>query len=306
MKCFVIMPYNEDFDDVYQANCDAAAELNGTVQCFRHDDDHQAGRKLGRLEDAIRATDICIADLSGGNCNVMWEVGYAMALDKSVILISQGQEALPFDVQDVHHIIYNRKRLRDSLTVKMKASLADTVKSIKDRVPEVDLRELVASLVRKEMFASSIEPAAPPIANAWDPSKFEGAWVEAPTGSHAYSRIINGQLITPYCYGADDHLMGVYYDWRTTGEYIFARYAWTAEAIAGFAFLKVESSDLLTGAWWFDHEAESDSENMPKFDSGWSTQWKRSSTAKTPAWAEAFFADVRSRGLAQALRSPKA
>jgi hypothetical protein len=28
MKCFVIMPYNEDFDDVYQAICDAAAELN--------------------------------------------------------------------------------------------------------------------------------------------------------------------------------------------------------------------------------------------------------------------------------------
>ena len=304
MKCFVIMPYNEDFGDVHQAILDAATESKGEILCSRHDMDRQGGRKIKRLEDAIKETDICVADLSGGNCNVMWEVGYAMALGKQVILISQGEEALPFDVLDVHHIVYNRRRLRDTLTAHLKVSFADTVRSIKERPKDVDLREIVASLVRESMHATISPVVAPSVIPSLSSPQIVGAWMDSVTQSHIYVRLINDQLVAPYCYGANNELSGFYYDFRRTGEYIFGRYLWLHQPISGFSFLKQESASLLSGAWWFDHEANADPETMPSLETGWTTRWMRLEAMKEPDWAKKFFDDVSSRGLAQTIKSP--
>ena len=88
MKCFVIMPYSDDFDDVHmaiEAGVNAVREPS-PVQCTRLDDDQRGGRIIGRLEQELRECDMCVADLSGNRCNVMWEVGYAMALGTVIYL----------------------------------------------------------------------------------------------------------------------------------------------------------------------------------------------------------------------------
>jgi hypothetical protein len=66
--------------------------------------------------------------------------------------------------------------------------------------------------------------------------------------------VIDGDLIVPYCYGGNDRLVGVYFGWKRIGEHWFARFTWLDREIAGFAFLKQESLDVLTGAWWYDDE----------------------------------------------------
>jgi len=75
----------------------------------------------------IRRATLCIADVTDANPDVMWEVGFAAALGKPVVAISQGSDKLPFDVKDVRTLTYSRtylsKTLRDPLAAALKATL---------------------------------------------------------------------------------------------------------------------------------------------------------------------------------------
>src|SRR5262249_9848680 len=87
----------------------------------------------------------------------------------------------------------------------------------------------------------------------------QGAWVNIESGSHAYAELVNGELFGPYCYQGDSELTGVYYNWERTGDYWFARFAWVEphSPVSGFTFLKQQSIDTVTGAWWLDEQVQS-------------------------------------------------
>lgn len=163
MKCFVIMPYHEDFDDVYEAIV-AAVSSAGSIDCFRLDDRAAGGRVISKIEESIKTCDFCVADLSGGRPNVMWEIGYAMALDKPVILISQHEDQLPFDIQDVLRIAYERTRLRP-LRNRIQEVVRGTVTELlegnarKQVDPNAELRAEMAAM--KEMFAEVVSLLRP-------------------------------------------------------------------------------------------------------------------------------------------------
>jgi len=78
----------------------------------------------------------------------------------------------------------------------------------------------------------------------------EGAWVYQENRTHLYGRMIGNELVMPYCYGGNDRLTSVFYGWKKIGEFWFARFCWLTAETSGYAFLKQESVDLLTGAWW--------------------------------------------------------
>jgi hypothetical protein len=82
----------------------------------------------------IREAAICVADLTGNNPNVMWESGFAMALDKPTILIGQAVETMPFDLKVHRLLIYDRERL-DELEAKLVAAIEHTL-------PQADSRRL--------------------------------------------------------------------------------------------------------------------------------------------------------------------
>src|SRR5204862_409394 len=79
------------------------------------DEARPAGRITERLLAALRECSFCIADLTGSNPNVMWETGYAMALGKPVIVITQDLATLPFDMKDMQALCYDRTHLNSSL-----------------------------------------------------------------------------------------------------------------------------------------------------------------------------------------------
>ena len=93
-------------------------------------------------------------------------------------------------------------------------------------------------------------------------------------------------------------LTGVYYDWRRTGDYWFARYSWIAlnSQISGFSFLKQESYSSLKGAWWSSEE-EFVSLESPPSGTGVPASWERQNNSETPDWAEIFFKKVENEGL---------
>lgn len=128
MKCFVIMPFAKTFGDVYATIQRAVGSVReGQAQCIRLDEVKAAGRITDDLVRELNEAAICIADLTGCNPNVMWEVGYAMALRKPVIFISQDVQALPFDLRLMRTIQYDRHSLAESLERHLAESFRDTL-----------------------------------------------------------------------------------------------------------------------------------------------------------------------------------
>jgi nucleoside 2-deoxyribosyltransferase len=75
------------------------------------------------IQDRIRYCDAVIADATGRNANVFYEIGYAAALGKPTIIIIRKGETIPFDVQSVNLIIYESiVELRERLEKRIKGT----------------------------------------------------------------------------------------------------------------------------------------------------------------------------------------
>jgi hypothetical protein len=249
----------------------------------------------------------------------MWEVGYAMALRKPTIIITQEQGELPFDIQDMETLRYDRNHLSQTLGDPLKLMTIDTVSSIlsthkpSDNSIQSAHNELVGELLEHIRELRSMVSQAVKI---WNPASqqadeqvvsasdnfatLEGAWVNRVSRTHLYARVINGELIVPYCYGGNNELTSVYYGWKKMGDFWFSRYCWLKRAISGFAFLKQESSDVLTGAWWSDAESREIPE-VPNIGSGVTVRWERKQDAQIPRWATRFYEEVRRDGIVNRL-----
>ena len=316
MNCFVIMPFSGEFDDVYAAiktNVEAVMSPKGGA-CVRLDEARPAGRITDRLLREIEAAAFCIADVTGNRPNVMWELGYAMALAKPTILLTQNISDLPFDVKDLQTLEYDRNHIARTLGRPLQNMILDTLAMMSAGTPTKDslkLRdELVGALLAevkalKSMLADVVTVWGPtrdaaPSAVAPATSALAGVWRNPESRSHFYARVVKNELVVPYCYAGDDELTGVYFGWRKTGDYWFARFIWLRQPVSGFAFVKVESVDTMTGAWWHDHEVAA-TPSAPPPQAGVSARWERLPGEPFPAWATRFLDEVREEGLASRL-----
>ena len=118
---FVLMPFSDDFDDVYKLGIKEACREAG-VYCERVDEQIYSENMLDRIYNQISKADFLIADMSDKNPNVFYEVGYAHALGKNVILITKRSEDIPFDLRHYSHIVYNGKvaYLKEQLVLKIR------------------------------------------------------------------------------------------------------------------------------------------------------------------------------------------
>lgn len=117
---FVLMPFDSSFDDVYKLGIKEAAN-NAGGYCERVDEQIYEERMLDRIYNQINKADVIVADLTGRNPNVFYEIGYAHALDKRVILLTSNAEDIPFDLKHHFHIVYNNSisSLKDNLTTRL-------------------------------------------------------------------------------------------------------------------------------------------------------------------------------------------
>lgn len=95
-KVFMIMPFEDKFFEVYEI-------LKRQFEkefIFSHagDEDNQQNI-LKDIIQAIYKADIIIADLTGLNANVFYELGVAHTLNKKVIIITENISSLPFDLK---------------------------------------------------------------------------------------------------------------------------------------------------------------------------------------------------------------
>lgn len=118
---FILMPFDEAFDDVYKVGIKPACEAAGAY-CERVDEQIFSERIIDRVYNQIAKADIVVADMTGRNANVFYEVGYAHALGKLTILLTQNADDIPFDLKHFPHIVYGAKIsvLRDGLEKRMR------------------------------------------------------------------------------------------------------------------------------------------------------------------------------------------
>jgi hypothetical protein len=120
---FILMPFEEAWsqnvkDEISQA-CQLSAKRFPGLKWQRADDITEPGRITAQIISAIDLSDLLIADITGSNPNVLFELGYADALHKSIIVLNQDIQDTPFDIVDWRQIPYstdNLRRLRESLT----------------------------------------------------------------------------------------------------------------------------------------------------------------------------------------------
>lgn len=100
------MPFTADFDDIYKLGIQAAC-AEADVLAERVDEQTYSETILERIYRQIQVCDFVIADMSGRNPNVFYEVGYTHARGKLCTLLTQSADDIPFDLKHHRHIVYN-------------------------------------------------------------------------------------------------------------------------------------------------------------------------------------------------------
>jgi hypothetical protein len=97
---FMVMPFGpEDLQIVYDDFLKPAVEKRCGLDCVRGDDMFGSDVIMDNVLTAIREARVVIADLTGRNPNVFYEVGIAHSIDKPVLLITQSLDDVPFDLR---------------------------------------------------------------------------------------------------------------------------------------------------------------------------------------------------------------
>lgn len=79
--CFVLMPFNKRFDNVYR-RCIKSTLIAQRWMCIRTDEIYESREIINLIWEQIQRADLIIADLTGRNTNVFYELGYAHAMSK--------------------------------------------------------------------------------------------------------------------------------------------------------------------------------------------------------------------------------
>ncbi len=102
---FVMMPFKSEMKHLYETCMKPAAQsLNMSIN--RGDDFFTKHPIVKDIWSAIYHCRMVIADCTGKNANVFYELGMTHTVGKPVILIAQNTSDIPFDIQGHRYIIY--------------------------------------------------------------------------------------------------------------------------------------------------------------------------------------------------------
>lgn len=126
-KVFILMPFSAKFDVVYKLGIKAACEECGAV-AERVDEQIFSESIVERIYSQIENADLLIADMSNRNPNVFYEVGYAHAKSRKVVLVTKKAKDIPFDLKAYPHVIYGDdvELLRTELVRRIRFFLQET------------------------------------------------------------------------------------------------------------------------------------------------------------------------------------
>lgn len=130
MKCFVISPFGMPFDEYYREIIIPSAKSVG-LDVVRADEVYGVRPIMEDIVTGIIEADVIIAEVTRRNPNVNYELGMAHALGKSVVIISQSAEDIPFDYKHVRAILYDTNS--STWAKQLKKNISATLRSVLEK-----------------------------------------------------------------------------------------------------------------------------------------------------------------------------
>ncbi|MBU3190742.1 hypothetical protein K9O30_15035 [Clostridium bowmanii] len=129
-NCFVIQPFDKGkFDSRYEDTFEPA--INACkLKAYRIDKDPSVNILIEDIEANIKNSTICFAEITTDNPNVWYELGYAIACNKEVVMVcsDERQSNFPFDVTHRNIIQYKTGSARDY--EQLKNNITNRIKAI--------------------------------------------------------------------------------------------------------------------------------------------------------------------------------
>jgi hypothetical protein len=118
--CLVIMPFRKELQEVYDFAIKPSV-IDAGHRCVRVDELIGQVNITKSIIESIFKADIIIADLTGNNPNVFYELGVAHAVSNKTIMLTQDIQNAPFDIKSYRIIQYEQSvggahLLREKLT----------------------------------------------------------------------------------------------------------------------------------------------------------------------------------------------
>jgi hypothetical protein len=299
MRCFVIMPFGNSrvdpenarkLDSIYSQWIKPTVESisipgsNEKITCHRADKTYKPGEIITHVIENLVSSDIVVADLSGRNPNVFYELGVRHAVSNNCILIANDLDDIPFDLRPLRTITY---QYEPESMLQLKDSLEKSIHEILQAPNEIDnpvrrylfnkeldlalqssepslIKSVVSemALLRNEFTAQTNEirqimnliTSKKPINvnTSFDIKSFEGTWKDELEGSIFYARIFNGEPLVPYSYGGGKQLTGHLYNCKIIDRTILGRFEWFEEGfVSGYMYLRLENDSSIKGGWWY-------------------------------------------------------
>lgn len=312
MKCFVIMPFGNPsvdpdeahrLDQIYsqwiQPTVEAVpvpGEAGAFLSCHRADRESRTGEIISHIVEHLVSAEIVIADLSGRNPNVFYELGVRHTVANGTILIADSIEDVPFDLRGLRAIQYKYDpeqmlRFAEELTAALRGIVSergridnpvrrflldramedivnravppgyDAVRSMVSEVGRLQEefrqhREQITQMMK--LVSSTLDTVQPMEKEDTERlASYQGMW-RSSTGGTYCARLVAGRLYIPYCYAGNDELTAHYFNCRMVGDTLFGRFEWFDHPISGYAFYKLGSRGRAIGGWWYAEDVPGD------------------------------------------------
>ena len=133
-RAFVVMQLSAPFTDVYLDVIKSACEDFG-IEATRADEIYGPGVIIEDIVEQVSTAQLVIADISVENANVYFEVGYALATKKPIILLAKRGTPLPFDVSGFRVLFYEdsiggKSRVEEGLRKHLRALLGPEISRV--------------------------------------------------------------------------------------------------------------------------------------------------------------------------------
>lgn len=172
-----MMPIKKGFDEIYtHVIKPLLADLG--IRSVRADEIYSTNPIVEDIWDQIQTAGWLVADLTGRNPNVLYELGLAHGIDRDVILLTQNIADVPFDLQHWRCVVYEQtitggEELRKNLS---KAFVEDPEYV---RVPVALLTEKFKNSFRVHRTKTTVKLSGPHGRSA----KFDELWELSPLRS---------------------------------------------------------------------------------------------------------------------------
>ena len=151
MQCFVIQPFDDGgrYDKRYKDVFEPAIK-NADLEPYRVDRDPSVSVLIDDIERGIEHSSVCLAEISTDNPNVWFELGYAIASQRDVVLVCSDERTTPFPFDEQHRKIiqYPTQSSSDFETARSKTT--ERLKAVLKRREKLGLLSSLSSVSRVE------------------------------------------------------------------------------------------------------------------------------------------------------------